>query len=155
MFWVYSIGLWFLLLAIVFVVYVYYNDNPNFKKIMTSTIILAVFVGVKTQFILNRSNVVGNEYYSTNESRYKVRILSGNEVSVNFGDEYDDSNFVTMYYSKHGDELVIDQDDVYDNYKNFITGVKIKLTDDNKKARIIYSLGNKETDKGDTLTLKK
>jgi len=155
MFWVYSIGLWILLVVALFVAYVYYYDNPNFKKIMSSTIILALFVGVKAQVILNRSNIVGNEYYSTTKSRYEISVLSRNEVSVNMGDEFDNPHFATMYYSKHGNELIIDKDDVYDNYKNFVTGVKIKLTDNNRKARIIYSLGNKETDKGDALTIKK
>lgn len=155
MFWVYSIGLWVVLIFIVLAASVYYDENPNLKKIMTSVILMALLVGVRSQVALNKTYIIGNEYYSKYQSRYEVEILSNKEMSVNFANDYDDSDFRTVYYSKEGNDLVIDRDDVYDNYKNDVTGVKLRLSDGNKKARFIYSFGDKSTEKDYVLTLKK
>lgn len=155
MFWVYSIGLWLILVVLVLVASVYYDQNPDFKKIMTSVILLALFAGVKTQLIINRSNITGNEYYSKYQPRYEIEILDGHEMSINFTNDYDNSDFRTVYYSKHGSDLVINRDDVYDNYKNNVTGVKVRLSDRNKKAQFVYSYGDKSTEKDEVLTLKK
>ncbi|CAJ1180776.1 hypothetical protein CPR19088_GLDEOEPO_01451 [Companilactobacillus paralimentarius] len=155
MFWVYSIGLWVALIVIVLAASVYYDENPNFKKIITSVISMALLIGVKSQVAINRANITGNEYYSKYQPRYEVEILSKNEMSVNFADDFDDPDFRTVSYSKEGNDLVINRDDVYDNYKNNVTDVKVRLSDGNKKARLIYSFGDKSTEKGDILTLKK
>jgi len=156
MYWVYTIGMWVILAFIVLMVIGAMDEKPNGKKTVTSVIILALFVGAKTQIILNRSNIVGNEYYAKNQSRYEVEILSKNEMSVNFAAPYDDDpDFRTIYYSKDGHDLVIDRDDVYDNYKNYVTAVKVRLSDQNKTAHIVYSYDNNKSEKDDKLTLKK
>lgn len=139
MFWVYSIGLWLLVAVIAF--FLYASGNEFW---IVTLIALAVVTQVRMP---HNSGIIGNEYEGPYESRYTVKIIDDDYLKLAFpSDNDDETDYRNLQYTRHGNVLKIDQNDVYDNYKDFVVAEKIVLLDHNKKAQIYqtrnYSYGD-------------
>lgn len=153
MFWLYSIGLWIGVLVVIFIVYVYLEH----KKVALSVVTIGLIAtGIYFQMGMNAGHIIGNEYYASDQPRYMVKVLDDYQVSINMNsDEFDDPDFRTMEYERHGHDLNIVKDDVYFNYKNFVTGVTVRISDGNKKAQVIVKASGEDSSKSPVYTLKK
>lgn len=135
---------------------VIYAYLENKKVVMSFALIGVAVFGIYFQSVLNAGHIIGNEYYSNDQARYMVKVIDNYQVSINMDlDEFGDSDFRTMEYERHGHDLNIVKDDVYFNYKNFVTGVTIHIFGGNKKAQVIVKSSGKVSSKSPVYTLKK
>lgn len=146
MFWVYSIGLWLLVAVIAFFLYASGNEF---------WIVTLLALAVVTQIYMPRNGgIIGNEYKEPYENRYTVKVIDDSYLRMSFNADGDDEpDYRDLQYTRHGNVLEIDQDDVYDNYKDIVVAEKIVLSDHNKKAQIYQTCSYSDGDKVEKYTV--
>lgn len=105
-----------------------YTSGMLKRVLMIILIVVGVIFTVKE---CSNNQLVGNEYSLSGEQRYQIKIEDNNLIQTRI------SGNDLLKYKKKGKNLIIDQDDVYNNYIDSVVDVRFVLSDRNNKLTMM------------------
>lgn len=136
MFWLLVLLRWLsLLVAIYLLIAIIGEFNPNY---MIGFIVFAcAFLFIPKMPIYSTHNYKDVEYSRDGKKPYDTHIskLDGGKYSIETSDDYGLDNAAYMEATRKGNEFIVDDDDVEDNYQDYVSEVKFKISDMGKKIQ--------------------
>lgn len=103
-------------------------DKFDVVTLVLLAVCLAIFVGIGKANIYSPVNYNDIEYSENGKKPYDTHIEhdTGNSYTIQTKDIYGDEGY--MNATKKGNEFIVDDDDISDNYQDWVTDVKFKVT---------------------------